>query len=143
MNYYEFTGETKTVGGVTVLRIRAVKDLPRHGVTAGDNGGWVESTVNLYGNAWVYGDARVEIRQEILTVGPIGSESITATLFRTKDGHTLNVGCWTGTVETLATEVESRAQHWPSDTATADRWRAEYWALETLCRTRIAGWVIK
>jgi hypothetical protein len=110
---------------------------------------WVYGDARVYGdaqvsgNARVSGDAWVEIRQEILTVGPIGSESITATLFRTKDGHTLNVGCWTGTVETLAAEVKSRAQHWPSDTATADRWRAEYSALETLCRARIAGWVIK
>ena len=168
---YEFTGEMLLVGGGAVLhRIRAVTDLPRQGVRAGDVGGWVESTDNLSGDAWVFGDARVFgaarvsgaarvfgaaevsgdarvsgdaevcVSQDVLTVGPIGSESVTATLYRTAAGHGLHVGCWDGHVDDLAAEVERRSTDWNADPATADRWRAEYAALELLCRVRITGW---
>lgn len=155
---YEFTGGMLRVGGAALHRIRAVTDLPRHGVRAGDMGGWVESTDNLSGDAWVFGDARVFgaaevsgdarvsgdaevcVSQDVLTVGPIGSESVTATLFRTAAGHTLHVGCWDGHVDDLAAEVERRSAAWNTDPATAARWRAEYAALEVLCRARIAGW---
>ena len=192
---YEFTGEMLLVGGGAVLhRIRAVTDLPRQGVRAGDVGGWVESTDNLSGDAWVsgdarvygdarvsgnalvsdnawvsgdalvYGDARVSgdawvygnarvsgnalvsgdaqvcVSQDVLTVGPIGSESVTATLFRTAAGHTLRVGCWGGHVDDLAAEVERRSADWTADPEVARRRRAEYTALETLCSARIAEW---
>lgn len=58
---YEFTGETKKVFGRTLHRIRALKNIKKYGVTAGDIGGWIEKDTNLSqdGNAWVYGDARV------------------------------------------------------------------------------------
>ena len=179
---YEFTGEMLLVGGAVLHRIRAVTDLPRQGVRAGDVGGWVESTDNLSGDAWVsgdarvygdalvsgnalvYGDARVSgdarvygnarvsgnalvsgdaqvcVSQDVLTVGPIGSESVTATLFRTAAGHTLRVGCWGGHVDDLAAEVERRSADWTADPEVARRRRAEYTALETLCSARIAGW---
>ena len=155
---YEFTGGMLRVGGAALHRIRAVTDLPRHGVRAGDMGGWVESTDNLSGDAWVFGDARVFgaaevsgdarvsgdaevcVSQDVLTVGPIGSESVTATLYRTAAGHGLHVGCWDGHVDDLAAEVERRSTDWNADPATAARWRAEYAALEVLCRARIAGW---
>ena len=54
-SYYEFTGETIRVGDATLHRIRAVTDLPRHGVRAGDVGGWIAGTANLFGGAWVSG----------------------------------------------------------------------------------------
>ena len=151
-SYYEFTGETIRVGDATLHRIRAVTDLPRHGVRAGDVGGWIAGTANLFGGAWVSGDARVFgdaqvsgdaevcVSQDVLTVGPIGSESVTATLYRTAAGHGLHVGCWDGHVDDLAAEVERRSTDWNADPATADRWRAEYAALELLCRVRITGW---
>ena len=70
---YEFTGETKEAFGHTLRRIRAVRDIERFGVKAGDKGGWIEAEHNLSqegnawvcgnawisGNAWVYGNARV------------------------------------------------------------------------------------
>lgn len=48
-------------GGVTLYRIRALRDIPWRGVKAGDLGGWVASERNLSqrGKAWVYGDAKV------------------------------------------------------------------------------------
>ena len=62
MKKYELTEETKTLLGGTVLhRIRALLDIPRHGVKAGELGGFVEGENNLSqdGDAWVRGDAKV------------------------------------------------------------------------------------
>ena len=74
MKKYELTNETKTLAGGTVLRrIRALRDIPRFGVKAGELGGfveeennlsqdgdaWVFCDANVYGNAWVSGDAEV------------------------------------------------------------------------------------
>ena len=60
---YELTKETKTLADGTVLhRIRALRDIPRHGVEAGELGGWAEKESNLSqkdGDAWVSGDAKV------------------------------------------------------------------------------------
>ena len=60
---YELTKETKTLADGTVLhRIRALRDIPRHGVEAGELGGWAEKESNLSqkdGDAWVSGDAWV------------------------------------------------------------------------------------
>ena len=43
MKKYELTKETKTLLGGTVLhRIRALRDIPRYGVKAGELGGFVE-----------------------------------------------------------------------------------------------------
>ena len=58
---YCTTGETKQWLGVTLHRIRAVADIAALGITAGTLGGWIEGEKNLQvcGNAWVSGDARV------------------------------------------------------------------------------------
>lgn len=159
MSHFEFTGETMAApSGAVLHRIRATKPLPRFGVQVGDVGGWIESIANLSGDAWVLGGARVSggahvsgdaqvsgdawvaEDQHVLSVGPLGSESVSATAFRTETGHLLHVGCWCGTVDELAAEVERRAKNWSCGEVTAARWRAEYAALETLVRARIAGW---
>lgn len=36
-----------------LFRIRATKDIPRHGVKAGEYGGYVHSKRNLHGGAWL------------------------------------------------------------------------------------------
>src|ERR1700679_3134239 len=57
---YSLTKETKTMlNGVVVHRIMALRDIPKHGVKAGDKGGFIESEDNLshYGSAWVSGNA--------------------------------------------------------------------------------------
>ena len=61
MKKYELTGETKETGSATLHRIRALIDIPSHGVKAGALGGWIESEKNLSqnGSAWVFGNARV------------------------------------------------------------------------------------
>ena len=56
----ERTNETKTLADGTVLhRIRALRDIPRFGVKAGELGGFVEGENNLSQDAWVSGDAEV------------------------------------------------------------------------------------
>ena len=62
MKKYELTNETKTLAGGTVLhRIRALRDIPRFGVKAGELGGFVEEENNLSqdGDAWVSGNTKV------------------------------------------------------------------------------------
>ena len=61
MKKYELTNETKEFGTRTLYRIRALRDIPKHEVVAGDLGGWVESESNLSqdGDSWVSGRARV------------------------------------------------------------------------------------
>ena len=61
MKKYELTGETKVVNGVTLHRIRAVRDIPEHAIKSGDLGGWLETAENLShdGAAWVMDSAYV------------------------------------------------------------------------------------
>lgn len=59
---YELTNEVRDIGGHTVYRIRAIKDIPvaeDHIVKAGTLGGFVESESNLsqQGLCWIYDDA--------------------------------------------------------------------------------------
>ena len=58
---YELTDETKGIGGITLHRIRALRDIPSVKVKSGDLGGWIEKESNLtqYGDAWVSGNAIV------------------------------------------------------------------------------------
>jgi hypothetical protein len=58
---YELTDETIIIWGTTLHRIRALRDLSRYGVKAGDLGGFVEKWHNLSheGNSWVFNDAAV------------------------------------------------------------------------------------
>ena len=59
MKKYEFTGETKQYGDITLRRIRATISFGI--VEVGELGGWIEKEENLSqeGNAWVCGNAKV------------------------------------------------------------------------------------
>ena len=56
---YELTDNTKTVNGVKLYQIQALKDFGN--VKAGDLGGWIEKEKNLSqeGDCWVYDNAQV------------------------------------------------------------------------------------
>lgn len=61
-NYkYELTDEHITHRGCVLTRIKAMRDIPRHGVKKGDLGGYVQSPWNLTnrGDCWVGGTAKV------------------------------------------------------------------------------------
>ena len=137
MKKYELTSETKGERGVTLHRIRALVDIERYGVKAGDLGGWIESEANLdhkseawvSGEAWVFGDARVFGKAQVsgealvsgeawvsktdhvLTVSPIGSRDDATTFFRTKflTGFAISVccGCFYGTVDEFRGKVKA------------------------------------
>ena len=59
---FEFVpGDTATIAGVTLTRIRALRDIPEANVKAGDLGGYLQSEENLCssGAAWASGEAQV------------------------------------------------------------------------------------
>ena len=92
-------------------------------------------------DAKVYGNARVKQTSHYLVVGPIGSESVTATLFRTKNGgHALVVGCWTGTLGELSAEVKRRRLDWDAEDSVQEVWVAQYKALKALGKATITQW---
>ena len=146
-NKYELTSNKKF--GLT--QIRALKDIERLGIKKGDLGGWVQSELNLsqegnawvygdalvygdarvYGDAWVYGNARVEQLANLLLVSPI-AKGYVITLFRTKDGHRINIGCWSGTVDELLPKVRERRL--------SDQEVAEYKLLVPFLQKRIESW---
>ncbi len=141
------SGDARVYGGANLSGDAWVSGYARvFGGARVSGGARVYGDAQVYDNAWVFGDARVSgdarvtETQHVLSVGPLGSESVNATAFRATTGHLLHVGCWHGTVDELAAEVERRAKNWQCDEPTAARWRAEYAALETLVRARITGW---
>ncbi|EIC4510207.1 hypothetical protein LAC50_002848 [Escherichia coli] len=68
MKYEILWDEAQQVDDATLYRIRALRDIPRHNVKAGDLGGYVEGEHNLDQNddSWirdgvcVFGPARIE-----------------------------------------------------------------------------------
>lgn len=58
---YELTDEHITHRGCVLTRIRALRDIPRHGVKKGDLGGYVQSPWNLTnkGDCWIADTAKV------------------------------------------------------------------------------------
>ncbi|ENC4792902.1 hypothetical protein ABKM69_003538 [Escherichia coli] len=68
MKYEILWDEAQQVDDATLYRIRALRDIPRHNVKAGDLGGYVEGEHNLDQNddSWirdgvcVFGNARIE-----------------------------------------------------------------------------------
>ena len=112
MKKYELTNEAKVEFGVTLHRIRALVDIERWEIKAGDLGGWIESEANLSQehDAWVSDEARVSRTDHVLTVGPIGSRDDTTTFFRVKfsAGFAISVccGCFRGTVDEFRAKVK-------------------------------------
>lgn len=106
MTKYKLTDETKTVGGVTLHRIQALKDFAD--IKAGELGGWVEKEENLShdGDAWVCDNANVSKSTHIFFAGPIGSRNAITTFFRNKD-NTIRVacGCFQGPIENFIEKV--------------------------------------
>ncbi|WP_375607463.1 MULTISPECIES: hypothetical protein [unclassified Bartonella] len=64
---YELTDEKAEFKGVTLHRIRALRDFGK--VKKGDLGGFIEKEKNLGhdGNCWVYDDAKVLERATIIS----------------------------------------------------------------------------
>ena len=121
MKQFELTNESKINWfGRTLFRIKALIDFTTKGgdeIHAGDLGGYVEKEQNLshdgkawildnakvwgnakiwgdaevWGNAKVCGDASIFSTQHILNVTPIGINANSLTVFRAKNGDSLQV----------------------------------------------------
>lgn len=100
-NKYELTDETKKTCGITFRRIRALRNIPRFGVPAGDFGGWIERESNLSqsGDAWVYGNAKVYGDADYVTFKNSWSSGRWFTY--TRSNKKWAVGCFYGSGEEL------------------------------------------
>lgn len=101
---FEYTGETKEYYGKTVRRIRAIRDIPRYDIKAGQLGGWLEREHNLDTNddSWVggesvvldsskvYGDSLVDGNSTIAEQSWVSERStvINCNIFGSKIAHT-------------------------------------------------------
>ena len=70
MNRFELTDIKMEFEGVDLYRIKAITDIPVHGVKEGDLGGWIEKESNLRGNGWVADEGK------ILGNGVVGGDAI-------------------------------------------------------------------
>lgn len=111
MKKYELTSKTLQYKGCTLHRIKALKDFGS--IKAGELGGWVEKEENLsqYGNAWVYGDARVLGNAEVYDDARVCGDA-DYIVFKnfwssgryftwTRSNNMWKVGCFYGTGEEL------------------------------------------
>ena len=122
MKKFEFTGESKTIFGLTLKRIRALIriDLGWTVINPGDLGGWLEKESNLSheGKAWVWGNAKVWGNAEVcgdafifraehlLVMGAMGSRNAFTSFFRNKKGEIkVKCGCFFGTVDQFLSKV--------------------------------------
>lgn len=78
MKKYEFTGDEKEYKQTTFRQIRALVDIPLHGVKAGDLGGWLEEERNLSheGLSWVNQDSYVLRSAKVRENAHVCGESI-------------------------------------------------------------------
>ena len=116
MKKFELTSDFKMFLGRKLFQIRALIDIEKYGVKAGDLGGWIEKEENLdqNGNAWVYGNARVSGNAflkscaDILYITGLGTVHRTTTAFRCENGEIKIVcGCFFGNIEAFKKQVIS------------------------------------
>ena len=116
MKKFELTANFKMVLGRKLFQIKALIDIEKYDVKAGDLGGWIEKEENLShkGDAWVSGDARVsgdaflKSCADILCITGLGTVHRTTTAFRCKNGEIKIVcGCFFGNLEAFKKQVIS------------------------------------
>ena len=104
---FELTNETINFFGKKLFRIKSLIDFG--GVKIGELGGFVEKEENLdiYGNAWVFGDAQVCGDGDYTTIKGFGTVFRTTTFFRCKDDEIrVNCGCFNGTLDEFRDKVK-------------------------------------
>lgn len=128
MKKFELTSEFNlNFFGRKFFRIKALVNIERYGVKAGDLGGWVEKEDNLSqsGNAWVsgnakvsgdavvYGDAVVSGNAEVsgdadyAVIKGFGTVYRPTTFFRCHDGEArVTCGCFYGTIDEFREQVK-------------------------------------
>ena len=116
MKKFELTSEFNlNFFGRKFFRIKALVNIERYGVKAGDLGGWVEKEDNLSqsGNAWVSGDAKVYGNAEVsgdadyAVIKGFGTVYRPTTFFRCHDGEArVTCGCFYGTIDEFREQVK-------------------------------------
>lgn len=116
MKKFELTSEFNlNFFGRKFFRIKALVNIERYGVKAGDLGGWVEKEDNLSqsGNAWVYGnaevsgDAVVSGNADYAVIKGFGTVYRPTTFFRCHDGEArVTCGCFYGTIDEFREQVK-------------------------------------
>lgn len=79
INKFDFINEDKiTLDGIELTRIKALRDIPEHGIKGGDLGGYLESESNLSQNgySWVNDNSKVYGNAKIIDNGYIANEAI-------------------------------------------------------------------
>ena len=122
MKKFELTSEFNlNFFGRKFFRIKALVNIERYGVKAGDLGGWVEKEDNLSqsGNAWVFsnakvsgdavvsGDAWVSGDADYAVIKGFGTVYRPTTFFRCHDGEArVTCGCFYGTIDEFREQVK-------------------------------------
>ena len=122
MKKFELTSEFNlNFFGRKFFRIKALVNIERYGVKAGDLGGWVEKEDNLSqsGNAWVSsnakvsgdavvsGDAWVSGDADYAVIKGFGTVYRPTTFFRCHDGEArVTCGCFYGTIDEFREQVK-------------------------------------
>ncbi len=117
--------------GKTLYRIKALIDFDV--VVAGSLGGYIEKEDNLAhsDNAWVYGNARVYSKKDLVWFSNVGTEYGTLTVFKTKEGKLFaSRGCFKGTVDKFL--AKSAEVH-------DERIKREYRLLIEVAKSRLLG----
>lgn len=84
--------------------------------------------------------AQIGESSHLLEVLNIGSEGVVASIYRTAKGHTLSVGCWTGTLDDLMDEVDDRSHGWMGTHRQMSAWRDQYRGLLWMGRATVDMW---
>lgn len=110
MKKFELTSEFNlNFFGRKFFRIKALVNIERYGVKAGDLGGWVEKEDNLSqsGNAWVSGNAEVSGNADYAVIKGFGTVYRPTTFFRCHDGEVrVTCGCFYGTIDEFREQVK-------------------------------------
>lgn len=115
------------LGGAQVYGNAQVRDKARV-----DGNARVYGNARVRGTAWVYRSARIANLRHMLSLGPIGSEDGTFTLFRTDSGPCVTRGGFSGTLD----EFEKAVNETHGDNQHAQ----EYRAVIALARLRVREW---
>lgn len=110
MKKFELTSEFNlNFFGRKFFRIKALVNIERYGVKAGDLGGWVEKEDNLSqsGNAWVSSNAKVYGDADYAVIKGFGTVYRPTTFFRCHDGEArVTCGCFYGTIDEFREQVK-------------------------------------
>ncbi|WKW85541.1 glycosyltransferase [Rhodococcus phage Reynauld] len=135
---------TRTVGTETVRALWARLAGTRV-ITTGDADAFVANIVMTGG--CISDGAVVQHNGHVLTVGPVGSENVTATLYRAANPANCRmvVGCWDGELSELPAEVKRRTEdEWiemDADEFEVELWGGEYETLQPLLEMRARYWL--